>query len=152
MTNTVQVKIEVRERRLTKGRRMSEFNGKTRVYFDHEGESILENFGNRVARPQALYETYLGDVAEALGLPRTSKIRWSQKAGCRCGCSPGFVCSDSYRKDVWVTLTNAPKTSDDPAALALAENRVGQLVGQLSAEAKVSEDITYRSQLENLIS
>jgi hypothetical protein len=111
MTNKITAKIEVQNRsRYT--RTNKDYYSKSRVYFTHKGETILENFGNRIARPQDLYKTYLGDIAEALGLPRQTKFRWSQKAGCGCGCSPGYICNEVSRKDVYVTLTNAPKTNN----------------------------------------
>ncbi len=132
----VKVEIEVRARRQKNPWRYdAAYSGKARVYFFHEGESILEGFGNRVARPADLYRTYLPQVAEAMGLPRTTKFKWSQKAGCRCGCSPGFICGDAFAKDVFVTLSKeAPKTNDNPEDLIKGTDRVMQLVNQLSAE------------------
>ncbi len=36
-------------------------------------------------------EQVLPKAFPMLGLPADTKVRWSQKAGCSCGCSPGFV-------------------------------------------------------------
>lgn len=36
-------------------------------------------------------EQVLPKAFPMLGLPSDTKVRWSQKAGCSCGCSPGFV-------------------------------------------------------------
>lgn len=126
------VKIEVRDRTF-EYRRAKEFYAHTRVYFGHEGENVLENFGNRACRPRDLYKTYLPDVAEALGLPRTTKFRWSQKAGCSCGCSPGFICNEDSKRDVWVTLSaDAPVVDEaDKEGLLEAAWRKSQLVNSL---------------------
>lgn len=105
------VEIEVRPARYGK---RGYGASRTRVYFNHANESIMENLIARRSRPRDLYATYLPEVAEKLGLPRTTKFRWSQKAGCECGCSPGFICVESYGKDVWVRLSaDAPQVADD---------------------------------------
>ncbi len=31
-----------------------------------------------------------------LGLPADTQARWSQKAGCSCGCSPGFILETKF--------------------------------------------------------
>lgn len=37
--------------------------------------------------------------------PKDMKLRWSQTAGCACGCSPGWIVSDSWTMDtVWVDV------------------------------------------------
>jgi hypothetical protein len=133
---TVKCEITVRERSRTRSDRA--LNKNARIYFSHENESILEGFGNRVARPVDVYRQFLPEVAKALGLPENTKFRWSQYAGCSCPCSPGFICSEVQRKDVYVTLSGAPVTNNDPEALAQAHNRQTQLVTQLSAEAAAS--------------
>ena len=126
----IKVEIEVRDR--TMGRR--DYHAKTRVYFSHADESILENFGNRMARPQDLYKTYLPDVAEKMGLPRTTKFKWSQYAGCSCPCSPGFVCDAVRSKDVFVTLTGAPKVNNNYEDVSIANQRSIALSRQLNAK------------------
>jgi hypothetical protein len=128
--SNIKIEIEVRARAYNAKDR----HAKTKVYFFNEDESVLEDFGNRVARPKDLYKTYLADVADKLGQPRTTKFSWSQKAGCRCGCSPGFTCGESWGKDVFVTLTGAPKTNDNPEDLVRSVSRVQQLTGQLMIE------------------
>lgn len=63
----------------------------TVIYVWPEGESIWENLQNRRQRPYTTYKKeVLPDVFEKMGLPRDTKASWSQKAGCSCGCSPGF--------------------------------------------------------------
>ena len=64
-----------------------------RVYCWLEGESVLENFANRFDRPTKLYRKALPIAFDKLGLDpdEIDRIVWAQKAGCGCGCSPGFV-------------------------------------------------------------
>lgn len=114
----IAAEIEVRARTYDRTARNPEatFNARARVYFFHEGENMLQNLCNRNARPSTLYKTWLPDIAEQMGLPRTTKFRWSQKAGCQCGCSPGFICDDAIRKDVFVTLRGAPVVHEAEAA------------------------------------
>lgn len=128
---SIKAEIDVHDREPNYRDRRShrEYNKAARVYFFHKGESILENFGNRAARPRDLYKKFLPQVAEAMGLPKDTKFRWSRYAGCSCPCSPGFICDEVYRKDVYVTLSpEAPKTSNDPQELAEAASRITQLV------------------------
>lgn len=113
---------------------------KTIVYFSHEGENVLEGFGNRRMRPVDLYKTYLGDVAEALGLPRTTKFSWSQKAGCGCGCSPGFITREGPRRTVWVTLSvETPKV--EPGSEPIAKAITGNLISRVDETGGFAEQV-----------
>lgn len=78
---------------------------KPRVYFSHVDESILENFENRRSRPIEAYRKLMVDVIPMLapfGVPADVKYRWSQKAGCPCGCSPGFILQTHNPINIWV--------------------------------------------------
>lgn len=89
---------------------------RTRVYFGHDGENVIQNLASRFDRPVDLYRTFLPSVAKIMGIPEKS-FRWSQKAGCSCGCgcSPGFVCSADNYRDVWVELSaEAPRDQGNP--------------------------------------
>ena len=77
-------------------------NKKTRVYFNIQDETILENLMNRKSRPIKLFRALLPEVYKKLGVD--SKARWSQYAGCSCPCSPGFILDDVYGKTVYVTV------------------------------------------------
>ena len=83
---------------------------KTRIYFWPRGESIPENLENRRTRPYNEYRRLLPNVLQAVGVEdgKNLDIRWSQKAGCGCGCSPGFVVDGwngvLHRKDVHVDV------------------------------------------------
>jgi hypothetical protein len=70
---------------------------------------------DRWTNPVAMYKQFLPAIFEALGLPSTTKARWSQKAGCSCGCSPAFILQGPglSGKDYWATL-------GDPVAVAKA--------------------------------
>lgn len=69
-----------------------------KVFVAPQGESILEQLTNRRNRPSDVYGALLKDrVRDELVkhgvFPADAKftMQWSQKAGCQCGCSPGFV-------------------------------------------------------------
>jgi len=66
---------------------------KTRVYIFLDNESILDDLVNRWHRDVKLFRKYvLPEVFKAIG--KEVKATWSQYAGCRCGCSPGFILDD----------------------------------------------------------
>ena len=73
-----------------------------RVYFFPKDESILDNLLNRRSRPQEEYRKLLPDVFKELNIRNTGPVRWSQKAGCSCGCSPGFIVGGLRGYDVFV--------------------------------------------------
>ena len=78
---------------------------KTRVYVWPKGETLLENLQNRHNRPYVAMKPFALKAAEALSVV-VDKLGWSQKAGCSCGCSPGFVVQGQHRPgfDIHVTL------------------------------------------------
>jgi len=95
------------------------------VYVDVEGESILENLGNRFSRPVNLYKpAALAALEYTYGVPASSiKLAWSQKAGCRCGCSPGFIATGLpfTSRMIWLTFdASAPKVTEEGKGIAAA--------------------------------
>lgn len=63
-----------------------------RLYVWPEDETVFENLlAGRRSRPVELYRKLLPEILERFGLPEDTKATWSQKAGCSCGCSPGFI-------------------------------------------------------------
>lgn len=87
--------------------------GKVRLYFYPESETVMENFlGGRFSRPrdilrplvrQALVMATEQGMSLKLAGEKWPKFSWSQKAGCRCPCSPGFIMQDIYGyEDIWV--------------------------------------------------
>ena len=84
--------------------------GFTRIYIFLEGETVWQNLENRHERPYTIYKKeLLPQILEQLkaqGIDLTGqKISWSQRAGCNCGCSPGFVVSNHRGKEIYVTIT-----------------------------------------------
>lgn len=85
-----------------------EYNSRTRVYFWPKSESIIENMRNRRSRPFNEYRKLLPEALVKAGLDVSTAVgaRWSQKAGCQCGCSPGFILQSTlYTGD---TLNSRP--------------------------------------------
>jgi hypothetical protein len=77
-----------------------------------EAEKGMEQFIYRHSRPVKLYRALLPEIFEALGLPANTKARWSQKAGCSCPCSPGFILDHvEWNHDFYATVT-----ADNPEA------------------------------------
>lgn len=106
------------------------YHKKPRLYIHVEGENILENLAFRTNRPKELYRQVLPVIFKKLGLPEDTKAYWSQKAGCSCGCSPGFVLQleDGTPRDFWATVegddAKVELTSD---AMDEAADRIDQL-------------------------
>jgi hypothetical protein len=78
-----------------------------RVFISFKGETILDNLNNRVSRPHNQLKPIVEAALFLEGIEHT-KIRWSQKAGCRmCPCSPGFIVegtSFENRRDFYLTV------------------------------------------------
>lgn len=73
-----------------------------RIYLWPEGETILQNLANRHSRPTKQWrKEVIPQVLEQLGYPKDAKVRFSQKAGCRCGCSPGWIMEGYYNKELF---------------------------------------------------
>lgn len=85
-----------------------EYFHRARVYVDLDGESVLENMQNRRERPYNVYKTeVLPTLFRLLGIPAATKLSWSQKAGCSCPCSPGFIDNNEVLPfDIHVTVTD----------------------------------------------
>lgn len=62
----------------------------TVIYVWTEGETILENLASRRCKPYTAYKEMLEPHLASLGVPPGAELSWDQKAGCKCGCSPGF--------------------------------------------------------------
>jgi hypothetical protein len=106
-----------------------DYNKAPRMYVSVADETVMDNLANRKRRPYNIYKTLIhsSDIASVLNL---NELRWSQKAGCSCPCSPGFVLGRQLLKsedghyhtrfDVWVTLENAPSVDETKPARVLA--------------------------------
>ena len=94
----------------TRKRGYSDRATKGRVYVWPANESVLENLVNRHSRPIKLYRKAALQALADLGITDV-KLSWSQRAGCSCPCSPGFIADGTYgalyRTDVYVTIDDA---------------------------------------------
>lgn len=96
-------KLEVRQRTES-----SEMNNRSRVYIEHEKESIAENLLTRFSRDVSAYKTQVVPILCQILNLTSRDFSWSQKAGCSCGCSPGFrLASRGY--DVFMTVRGSGK-------------------------------------------
>lgn len=77
---------------------------KARVYFWPKGENLLQNLTNRRNRPINLWRELLPAALKQASILCSTGNVWSQKAGCGCGCSPGFVLNGPQGVDVHVTV------------------------------------------------
>lgn len=92
----------------------ADFYHRSRIYVGPDKETVMENYmGGRYTRPHTLYrKEILPQLWRILGLGNGSfedKIQagWSQKAGCSCGCSPGFIIKQgNVPFDIWVDVTD----------------------------------------------
>ena len=76
------------------------------IYLWPKGENAIDNLVNRRTRPYNDYKKdVIPEILTAMELPSDTKVRWSQKAGCSCGCSPGFVLDDVHGVSVHVDIT-----------------------------------------------
>jgi len=73
-----------------------------RAYFFPSDETVIDNLMNRRNRPHTQYKVLLLELLKKKGL-KPEKITWSQKAGCSCGCSPGFILK-GLQKDIFVDV------------------------------------------------
>lgn len=119
------VNAEERQRRVPtrRGESWREYHSKPRLYIAMERESVLENLMYRHDRPVTVYRKALPEIFERLRIPVVTKARWSQKAGCSCGCSPGFVLDLPGVRDFWALVRcEQPVTARATSRLAEIAN------------------------------
>lgn len=110
--------------RNTRGRNSFEtrrYYSNSKVYVFESGESILDNLENRRSRPSKAYREFVLQAHPEL----EGKIRWSQKAGCSCGCSPGFLVDHTVRvdgtpADIYITIGLAKEAPEDMSYVEMA--------------------------------
>lgn len=112
MNKGMTMNVNVTETSLTRmpNPRQGGYKTKSRIYIYPDGEIILENFTNRRTRPISLYRESAFKALELLKIDSSKlSIKWSRKAGCGCGCSPGFIVdgwdSTLDGKNLHVTIT-----------------------------------------------
>lgn len=90
------------------------YESKPRLYISPVGETILDNLVNRHSRPKDIYKKLLPEIFKQAGLPEDTKAYWSQKAGCSCPCSPGFILQLSQlsanRFDVYAEVADSKES------------------------------------------
>lgn len=80
-----------------------------RVHFSFN-ETIVENLFNRHYRPKKALRELLPEVFAKAGVHPDAihacvrQSRWSQKAGCSCGCSPGFIVDNLAGRQLFVRV------------------------------------------------
>ncbi len=97
---------------------------KTRIFVWPQGENIMDNLENRRQRPAKLWKPFAVAAAAAAGI-KFESIGWSQKAGCSCGCSPGFVVKGQHRPgfDIHVDIAELGE-----GVVSLAEARMKKAI------------------------
>jgi hypothetical protein len=101
------------------------WNKAPRMYVDaSEQFNVIEDLMNRHRRPYATWRKAVRKALAGVNID-LSKMAWSQKAGCSCPCSPGFVLESQcihldgefFRHfDIWVTLVGAPSVDETKVA------------------------------------
>jgi len=81
------------------------------IYVWLEDETIRENLMNRRERPSKAYKEFVLPLGlKELGYTEEEakaiikKAYWSQKAGCNCGCSPGFLTKGMKEGEAHITF------------------------------------------------
>lgn len=69
-----------------------EWKKAVRVYvYEDEPESIHEELMNRTSRPHSQWKATVMRLLVEKGYTKGFSLNWSQKAGCDCPCSPGYI-------------------------------------------------------------
>lgn len=82
---------------------------KMRVYLFPKKETGWENFNNRRNRDRSLWRKITLQVMEKMYGYKNVKMVFSQKAGCHCGCSPGFIVEQKNGKELFITYNQVKK-------------------------------------------
>lgn len=94
----------------------------TRLYFFPRGESVMDNLRNRRGRPYNDWRTLIPAVLAKLSkvggdvepFMKPDKVSWSQRAGCSCPCSPGFIVIGPCFKDFDIYVDIADESYVEP--------------------------------------
>lgn len=95
----MQAKVAFTTRSYNETWRTRKRHSRMSVYFDGNGETLMENFVNRTRRPFAEYRRLAKPFLKALDLPTTGWV-WNQYAYCSCPCSPAFVSNQTIQRKV----------------------------------------------------
>lgn len=79
-------------------------DGHSIVYVSVPGKTVFEQLVNRRSRPYKALRPIVLEELTKRGIKFTN-IRWSQRAGCSCPCSPGFIIQGGdIGKNYWLTI------------------------------------------------
>lgn len=77
------------------------FGRKMRIHLFPQNETIIENLQNRRNRDRSLWRKISLLTLHNLNLSNV-KLTFSQKAGCFCGCSPGFIANLKNGQELFI--------------------------------------------------
>jgi hypothetical protein len=77
------------------------YGNKMRVYLFPVKETVMENLMNRRMRPVNVWRKIALQTLNKFGY-KDVKLTFSQFAGCKCGCSPGFIANVKNGKEVFI--------------------------------------------------
>lgn len=98
------VNVEKEERTYPRSyRNYKDYQKSPRVYFWFEDETVIDHLFNRHSEPHREFRKVMPQVFEKVGMEAV-KFNWSQYAGCRCSCSPGFILKTTGAFDIFVTV------------------------------------------------
>jgi hypothetical protein len=94
------------EREMDRSQNLKPKSDYPRVFVFESGETVMEDLMNRRNRPVDVYRAVAEAALAALGF-KDPGLKWSQKAGCTCPCSPGFIGQGDIggHGDVFITVT-----------------------------------------------
>lgn len=102
-TTFEQGKSGLRNSWLVSAKEYEKINGCSIVYVYVKGESVIEQLYARKHRPHQALRPIVKAELEKHGIKGT--LRWSQRAGCSCPCSPGFlIINGDIGNDYWITI------------------------------------------------
>jgi hypothetical protein len=101
------VEILTIQRAYPRSGEQKDFAKATRVYVEEIGETILDNLRDRFGRPSKAYKAAVIEALQHVNMTGF-KVCWSQRAGCSCGCSPGFILRDADNHVVRHTVEGRP--------------------------------------------
>lgn len=150
-TNARKITYDYSGRRARPLMSWSEYTAKPRLYVSYDEANdgytgsltpmehiLFDRWTNQVE----MYKTHLPAIIQSLGLPEGTTAKWSQKAGCSCGCSPAFILTlpegeTIPRADFWATL-------GDPELVAKA--KVWRAAGAAIRLRKQGRDLLLNAQ------
>lgn len=79
---------------------------KMKLYFFPKNQSLIETIMKRYNSPADLWKKLGAEAMAELGFRLAdTKLSFSQKAGCSCGCSPGLVSNKRTGKSWYITYS-----------------------------------------------